>query len=203
MGTPIETYRPEPCTVGAGNLRSLPNSRGRQSHRLRHERCPWMCVAQRPGLESPPAQWTLAPGWDGRGNPTPIRAGSFVPLWSPAPGDCSIRLPGSVCPPRSSPGRRPAWWLAAVQQKPGGRSQGPSRRHCLLIIMQVHWQKMQMIHFTSSFWQTVLVAITGCSLHLSSLPHCSLCVEGLPHFRCIYSNRRESRLGETWSFTAP
>lgn len=84
MGTPTETYSPGPCTVGAGNLRSLPNSRGRHSHRLRHEWCPWMCVVQRPGLEfppppPPPPQWTLAPGWDGRGKPTPSPQGHSCP----------------------------------------------------------------------------------------------------------------------------
>ena len=50
---------------------------------------PWICTAAASEAWNSP-QWTLAQGWDGRGNPSPHAPllCSPMPQWSPAPDNC-------------------------------------------------------------------------------------------------------------------
>ena len=72
MGDSTEPCSPGPCTVGAGTLHSLPNSRGCHSHRLQHE---WSgsldvhCCSFR-GLEFPPVDTGTGVGWEREPLPT-------------------------------------------------------------------------------------------------------------------------------------
>lgn len=116
---------------------------------------------------SPFPKWTLAKGWDGRGNLLPLpRLWSFLPLRSPALDSWKIKSLAFPLYPIAALGAFSLVTMAAVQQEPGRWSQGLCRWHCL-----VHYNASSLVKnanksFPCIFWQTVLVAVTGCSLHL-------------------------------------
>lgn len=117
---------------------------------------------------SPFPKWTLAKEWDGRGNALPLPACSQPCPWGHQPQTAGKSGPWLSLPfyPVAVLGAFSLVTMAAVQQEPGRWSQDLCRWHCL-----VHYNASSLVKnandsFHFILWQTVLVAVTGCSLHL-------------------------------------
>lgn len=124
----------------------------------------------------PPKEHT-ARGQGGQGKPLLI---SSV-LWLPTP------VNGAPWLGLFLPGCSPAWFFSSGRSQGGKPRAGPRDTACSLECKFIGKNANDSFHFILPTDRAVV--ITDCSLHLSPLPHCSLCVKGPPPFRCIYSNR--------------
>lgn len=150
-----------------GSDLALPNSRGCQSHwrwQWKQDWCPWVCVMQLL-VHSINGHWQKDGMEEGTSSLCPA-CGQSCP-WGHQPGTAGKSGPWLFLSISLQSWVPSAWWLwQQSSRSQGGEARAYVGDTALFIIMQVHWQKNANDSFHFILWQTVLVAVTGCSLHL-------------------------------------